>query len=106
MCLHDSEPPHPKHRSTKPILNPKQAENAYEPRNSGDASAGSDLDFLVIEPEVERPRAESARLRCTLLEIEVPIDVIVVSEQHAEDWGRVEGTLVNAALAEGRVLSG
>ncbi len=72
----------------------------------GDAHRDSDLDFLVIEPEVERPRAESARLRCALLDIEAPIDVIVVSRQHAEDWGRVEGTLVNAALSEGRVLSG
>jgi len=72
----------------------------------GDARADSDLDFLVIEPEVARPRAESARLRCALLDIEAPIDVIVVSRQHADDWAGVEGTLINAALGEGRVLSG
>ena len=75
-------------------------------RARGDSRPGSDLDFLVIEPEVERPRAESARLRCALLDIEAPIDVIVVSSRHAEKWGGVEGTLVHAALVEGRVLSG
>jgi len=61
---------------------------------------------LVIEPEVERPRAESARLRCALLDIDAPIDVIVVSGRHVEEWGGVEGTLVHTALTEGRVLSG
>ena len=72
----------------------------------GDARPGSDLDFLVIEPEVERPRAESARLRCALLDVDAPIDVIVVSSRHVEEWGGVEGTLVHTALTEGRVLSG
>lgn len=72
----------------------------------GDARPDSDLDFLVIEPVVDRPRAESARLRCALLEIEAPIDVIVVSGRHVDEWGSVEGTLVHTALNEGRVLSG
>ncbi len=75
-------------------------------RARGDARPGSDLDFLVIEPEVERPRAESARLRCALLDLDAPIDVIVVSSRHVDEWGGLEGTLVHAALTEGRVLSG
>ena len=91
--LADSAPP-----TAKVIL--------FGSRARGDARPGSDLDFLVIEPEVERPRAESARLRCALLDIDAPIDVIVVSSRHVEEWGGVEGTLVNTALTEGRVLSG
>jgi len=36
----------------------------------------------------------------------VPTDVIVVSERYAEDWRGVRGTLVHAALSQGRLLTG
>lgn len=70
----------------------------------GDAQAQSDLDFLVIEPDVPSRVREMARLRRALPPLGVPIDVIVVSELHAEEWGEVEGTLLHAALTEGRLL--
>lgn len=70
----------------------------------GTASPSSDLDLLVIEPEVSAPRAESARLRRELRDLEVALDVIVVSRKQAEDWGDVPGTMVNEALQTGRVL--
>ncbi len=72
----------------------------------GEARPGSDLDFLVIEPLVERPRAESARLRVAVGRIGAPVDVIVRSARDAERWGMVEGTLMHTALTEGRVLHG
>ncbi len=52
----------------------------------GDAGRHSDLDFLVIEPEVEHPGVESVRLRRALGELVVSADVIVVSEQRAASW--------------------
>jgi uncharacterized protein len=70
----------------------------------GDAGPNSDLDLLVIEPEVPTPRAESARLRRELRDLEVALDVIVVSARQAEQWANVSGTLVNEALQTGRVL--
>ncbi len=55
----------------------------------GDARPDSDLDLLVIEPEVEQRRAESARLRRALRSLEVALDVVVVSAAHADEWREV-----------------
>ena len=68
----------------------------------GDAGAHSDLDFLVIERDVPNRHAEMARLTRELRSLGVPVDVLVVSESYAEDWGGVEGTVIHAALTEGR----
>lgn len=72
----------------------------------GDARHHSDLDFLVVEPDVSDGAEESVRLRRTLRGLGVPADVIVISERHAEDWRDVRGSLVHTALQEGRVLAG
>jgi hypothetical protein len=37
--------------------------------------------------------------------LRVTADVIVVSERDMEDWRNVRGSLVHAALADGRVLA-
>lgn len=71
----------------------------------GEAGPRSDLDFLVLEPEVENEAEESIRLRRALRGMGLMADVIVVSNRHAEDWRDVRGSLVHAALAEGRVLA-
>ncbi len=74
-------------------------------RGRGDAGPNSDLDLLVIEPgDVVERRAESARLRRRLRGLGVALDLIVVSKQQAEEWGHFEGSLLNEALREGRVL--
>jgi DNA mismatch endonuclease, patch repair protein len=74
-------------------------------RARGEARPDSDLDLLVIEPgEVTKRRAESARLRRELRGLEVALDVIVISAKHADDWGHFEGSMLNEALREGRVL--
>jgi predicted nucleotidyltransferase len=70
----------------------------------GDARAGSDLDFLVIEPEVHDRHAEMVRLRRALHDLRRPIDVLVFSEAQVEEWGEARGTVLHAALSEGRVL--
>lgn len=68
----------------------------------GDAGPHSDLDFLVIERDVPNRHAEMVRLARELRSFGVPVDVLVVSEAYAEDWGGVEGTVIHAALTEGR----
>lgn len=74
-------------------------------RARGEAGPDSDLDLLVIEPdEVTKRRAETARLRRELRGLEVALDVIVVSARHVEEWGHFEGTMLNDALTQGRVL--
>lgn len=71
----------------------------------GDARPDSDLDLLVIEPQIESRNAEFVRLRQELRGLEVPIDLILVTKQHVEEWGHFEGTMLNEALREGRVLA-
>ena len=72
----------------------------------GQAGVHSDLDFLVIEPAVERTGAESVRLRRALSGIAAAIDVVVLSEEIAQRRAKVPGTMVDRALREGRVISG
>jgi predicted nucleotidyltransferase len=69
-----------------------------------DARAGSDLDFLVIEPNVPDRHAEMVRLRRALHDLRRPIDVLVYSEEQVEEWGNARGTALHAALSEGKVL--
>lgn len=71
----------------------------------GEAGKHSDLDFLVIEPSVENWGRESVRLRRSLDDMDVFADVIVVSEQRAGEWRDVRGSMIHAALAEGRELA-
>ena len=70
----------------------------------GEAGEHSDLDFLVIEPEVEDVVKESVRLRSTL-QPGVWADVIVRSEESVREWREVYGTVINSALREGRELA-
>lgn len=71
----------------------------------GNAGERSDIDLLVIEPEVENAALESVRLMRALRELRLPVEVVVVSERDAEDWQEVRGSLVHAAITEGRVLA-
>lgn len=72
----------------------------------GNARPGSDLDFLVIEPEVDGRHREMVRLRRSLRGIDASIDVLVYSEDEARAWGNLPGTTVHHALQEGRLLAG
>lgn len=71
----------------------------------GDAAEDSDLDFLVIEPEVENWARESVRLRRALRGMRVAADIVVVSEESVREWRDVYGTVIHAALDEGREIA-
>ena len=70
----------------------------------GGANEQSDLDFLVIEKDVDSRLDEMVRLRDALPPLEVSVDVLVFTEDYVEEWKDVRGTVINAALSEGRVL--
>lgn len=71
----------------------------------GQLTPDSDLDFLVIEREVENRVAEAVRLRDAIGRIGMPVDVIVMDEDLANRRARVRGTMVHHALREGRVVA-
>lgn len=72
----------------------------------GEANERSDLDLLVVEPAVENAARESVRLRRVLLDLPTAVDVIVVSQQYADEWRDVRGSLLHAAMSEGRLVAG
>lgn len=71
----------------------------------GEAGKHSDLDFLVIETSVEDVVEETYRLRCTLDDLDVFADIVLVTEDEATAWGDVYGSMIHAALSEGRPLA-
>jgi predicted nucleotidyltransferase len=72
----------------------------------GDASDRSDLDLLVVEANLENAAAETVRLRRALRGLPTAIDLVVVTEAYADEWRDVRGSLVHAAMSEGRVVAG
>ncbi len=70
----------------------------------GEADGLSDIDLLVIEPQVANSAEESVRLRRTLRDLRVPVDVIVIAEERARRRAKVKGTMIERALREGRQL--
>jgi hypothetical protein len=67
--------------------------------------AVADLDFLVIEREVENRVSEAVRLRDAVGRIGRPVDVIVMDEELANRRAKVRRTMVHHALREGRVIA-
>lgn len=69
-----------------------------------EAQSTSDLDLLVIEPNVTDAASESVRLRRILRGLGVPADIVVIDTDLARRRSAVAGTMVERALREGRVL--
>jgi predicted nucleotidyltransferase len=70
----------------------------------GEANSHSDVDILVIEPEVDNATEESVRLHRTLKDLRIPIDVLVINEAKARRRAKVKGTVIERALREARDL--
>jgi uncharacterized protein len=70
----------------------------------GDFDEDSDLDFLVILPEVGNRFAEMARLQDVLTPLHVPTDVMVYSSGEVAERGHLPGCALRWALEEGATL--
>jgi len=70
----------------------------------GDADAGSDLDLMVITPQVVDKYTEMIRLRKAVGSIGVGVDVLVYSETEYKRRSQVPGTVLYWARKEGRPL--
>ncbi len=71
---------------------------------TGEMTADSDLDLLVVESQVSNTRQESIRLRAALEDVPYPVDVIVMSRQWFDDTKDVIGGIAYPAHKYGRVL--
>lgn len=71
---------------------------------TGSMTADSDLDLLVVEPEVSDAHRESVRGRTALAGIPWPIDVFVMSQERFEETRDVVGGIACPAHKYGKVL--
>ena len=69
----------------------------------GEVNENSDLDVLVVEPEVTDQWEEMVRLRRALRPIRLAADVIVVSQKTFDKWADTPNTILYEAAHEGRV---
>ncbi len=70
----------------------------------GDASDDSDLDFLVVEPEVKDGWGEMVRLRDALRPLRIPVEVLATSRKTFEHWADTPGTVLYEAAQEGKIF--
>ncbi len=74
----------------------------------GDASLDSDLDLLVVEDQSfgvgSDRRAELSQLRKALRGIEMPVDLLLYSQDEMDRWAGSLNHVVAMALKEGKVI--
>lgn len=70
----------------------------------GNADEDSDLDIMVIEPQVADSGREMVRLRIVIGSIGIGVDVLVYSESEFDRRSQVAGTVLHQAKMEGKVL--
>ena len=87
------------------VANPKRVV-LFGSHARGDARADSDLDFMVVEDQVEDRAKEMVRLSRALRSLRVPADVLVVSTDELARYGKEPGSIYWWALKEGRVMHG
>lgn len=70
----------------------------------GTATEASDLDLMVIEPEVADVGEEMVRLHRAAGAVNAGLDILVYSEEEASRRSQVPGTVVYWAFKEGKVV--
>lgn len=70
----------------------------------GNAQPGSDMDLLIVLPEVEHKREVAIAMRHVLSDLPVPYDVYVATPDEIERRGWIVGTLLHEALQEGKTV--
>ena len=71
---------------------------------TGGMTDDSDLDLLVIEPQVNDTRREGLRLRAALAGTALPIDLVVMSTERFEETKNLIGGIAYPAHKYGKVL--
>ncbi len=70
----------------------------------GNFGADSDLDLLIIVPNVKHLRQESIRMRRALRGLLAPVDIVVATPEQIKRLGNTTGLVYQTALNEGKVL--
>lgn len=70
----------------------------------GTAGSDSDADLLVIMPVCGSRRKLAARIDAALAGIGLPKDIVLATPDEVEAYGDMIGTVLRAALRQGKVL--
>jgi len=70
----------------------------------GDAGPGSDVDLLVVLPQVADKRKTTVEIRRALCDFPVAKDIVVTTPEEIARRGDLVGTVLRPALREGKVL--
>jgi uncharacterized protein len=70
----------------------------------GEATADSDLDFLVIVQAPVHRRFLAQAIYRNLHGIRLPVDIVVVTEEDVRQFGRRKGSILSTALEEGIIV--
>lgn len=70
----------------------------------GNMGPHSDLDFLVVMPDGVHRRRTSQQIFRAMFDLDMPKDIIVVTESDVRDYGKNPSLVIAPALEEGREL--
>jgi predicted nucleotidyltransferase len=70
----------------------------------GDAGPESDVDLLVVLPQVANKRSAAIEIRRALVGLPVCKDIVVTTPEEITRRGDLIGTVLRPALREGKVL--
>ena len=70
----------------------------------GNFGADSDLDLLIIVPNIQHLRQESLRVRRALRGLLAPVDIVMATSEQINRLGNQAGLVYQSALSEGKVL--
>jgi predicted nucleotidyltransferase len=71
----------------------------------GEQTDSSDLDILVVTgDEVSNPRGESVRIRRELKDIDMSMDILVVTERVLKELADAPGLIYREILREGETV--
>ncbi len=70
----------------------------------GAANPWSDVDLLVVLPEVSDKRAAAVNIRQILGDLPVCKDIVVASPEEIARRGHLAGTVLRSALREGKIV--
>jgi predicted nucleotidyltransferase len=70
----------------------------------GEAGPESDIDLLVVLPEIANKRQAAVAIRRVLTDLPVPKDIVVTTPEEIARRGDLVGTVLRPALREGKVL--
>jgi len=81
-----------------------QCKSSSLARARGDAGSGSDVDLLVVLPEVADKRKAAVDMRRALADLPISKDIIVTTPEEIARQGQMVGTVLRPAIREGTVL--